>query len=344
VRFRNEPPPASARRIDVKGLDGVTTARATNSGEVYFERPLRAEDRAAWHDIGVRPGGLALDRGKTRLDMSPRPTLEHELQEADQIAHSGRLEDAAPLYERHRSAAPGTDNSRARDALNDVAHGRATAARNKLDAMLASRARLSAEARSLLVDGLRNHGERDLAAFMDKKLQGKPMPAGMSLGVDRGRPVVRYEARRIETLAAVDPHTDLSIPIKYLESRGVVGREGLEPDLSGPIARWLHEPALDVHEMKASALELPPAANVDVIPEVIYDKSTGRQYRRAHDPANVDLAHQFAPMVRFYVLSPANQNQNQNNNDDDKRDERCDEQAGSGCMTEHKDRSPRAPR
>jgi hypothetical protein len=96
--------------------------------------------------------------------------------------------------------------------------------------------------------------------------------------------------------------------------------------------------------MKASALELPPAANVDVIPEVIYDKSTGRQYRRAHDPANVDLAHQFAPMVRFYVLSPANQNQNQNNNDDDKRDERCDEQAGSGCMTEHKDRSPRAPR
>jgi hypothetical protein len=298
VHFLDEGPPVGARELQVRGVQGVTKARVTEDGTLYFPRPPKHQ-LTGWRGIALRaaedPAAFRAASSSTRVDLSPRP-----LRSAEQLARTGRLEEAAPALERHLGAKAKTSADSIRDVLRDLGYGKAGTARSKLDALLRGKP-LAAEDRGLLVESMRNHGDLGAARWVELESQGTPAPPGLSLAADRGRVVVRYEARGIE-LVDVDPaQVDRTDRITYFDSRLLVGREGFEPDFSGPAARWAHDPRITVRELKMQPDQLAPGIQLDVDPEVVVDAATGRELRLVHATTD-DLP----PSLRgpIYVVQP----------------------------------------
>jgi hypothetical protein len=304
VQFRKAPPPADAREIPVRGVDGVTTARVAENGEVYFARPTEPSARAGWHGLSDRIEAEEAFRAPIHetVELSAQIAKQPGLATADQLARSGRLEDAAAAFERAMPATPATIEDRVRLALYDIGTRNPAAAKAEIETLAARGHEVSAETRSLLVDGLRNHGQADVAKLVETRLQGKPVPPELSLVADRGRIKVRYVARQIETVEVTDsPEVlealdELSPPVKYFDQHLLVGREGFEPDFSGPITRLLHDPGLTVREIKVRPF--------DVAPGVIEDTAKGQQLLQARDPALEKHQGLPANLQRIYVIEP----------------------------------------
>lgn len=317
VRFVNTPPPSGAPTVEVRGLRGITTARTTAKGEVYFPRPADPRARADWYGlsdrVNARPGGIPRGPGRAGpIDLSEPEAAGLERQIADQIARSGRLEEAAVQFASAIPKQPLTLEDRARVALRDIGQRNPRAARRELEALTARGHEVTADTRTLLVDSLRGHGTGDVAKFVDAKLAGKSMPEGMSLVEDRGRLTVQYEARQIAKVKAVDTTADTIPPVVYFDHRLLVGPEGFEPDFSGPIARWRHDPTVTVYEMKAHPF--------GVNPGVIVETSTGMQYLRAHDHVAADFASTIPDDQRVYMIVGSGPSD----------DRRCDDDARKG--------------
>jgi hypothetical protein len=298
VHFSNDAPPVDAREIQVRGVQGVTTARVTEDGMLYFARPANNQ-RAGWRGIAQRaaedPVAFEGAASSKRLDLSPR-----SLRSAEQLARTGRLEDAAPQLERHLAPQPKTPADRIREILHDLGFGKTAAARTKLDALLAGGTPLSGENRGLLVQSLRNHGDLGASRLVELEALGARVPPEWSLLADRGRVVVRYEARRIE-LVEVDPaQLDRADSISYFDSRLIVGREGFEPDFGGSITRWAQEPSSRVREMKMQPVELSPGVRLDLVPDVVIDKATGHELRMLRPSGRAASW----PPGRIYVVEP----------------------------------------
>lgn len=295
VQFRNAPPPASAREVPVRGVDGVSRARVTEDGALYFARPAEPA-RAGWHGLADRlEQDPAFDAPvRDAVDLSVSNQAQRPLS-PDQLARSGRLAEAAAAFERTMPAKPMTIEDRVRLALYDVGTRNPAAAKMELDALATRGHEVSPETRALLRDGLRNHGEADVAEVVDDALQGKPVPVDLPLTADRGHITVIYETRGIETVEVTVPPDDVVPPIKYFDERLRVGREGFEPDFSGSITRWVHDPTLTVSEMKA--------APFDVAPGVIKNTATGQRLLRVHDPADGRMGNLTA-LPRVYVIAP----------------------------------------
>jgi hypothetical protein len=298
VRFRNEPPPAGAREVPVHGIDGVTTARLTENGEVFLARPTEPTARAGWHGLADRVEFDPAFRApiSDTLELASQSSAKLPAITADQLARSGRLEEAAATLEHAMPAMPVTLEDRVRRALYDIGTRNHAAAKAEIDALAARGHEVSAETRSLLVDSLSNHGQADVAKLIDAQLQGKPLPPGMSVVEQRGRIQVKYEARSIETVPVTNAEAELLPPVKYFDSRLLVGREGFEPDFSGPITRWLDDPGLTVRELKDKPF--------DVAPGIIQDTAAGRELLRARDPALDQARGLPLKYQRVYVIGP----------------------------------------
>ena len=274
VEFRNTPPPADAQPIAIHGLRGITAARAANNGELFIARPAERGARTEWYKLADRFAGDAARRpldATGPIAVSAAAEAERARSDAEALARSGRLEEAASAFP--PPAGKPTVADRIHSMVRDVARNNPNAALRELDALVAAHQPVSAETRSWFVDGLAAHGDADVARYLDAKLSGKPIPDGISLVADRGALVVRHEARRVETFEAKDEDLDAESAPRYFDRRLLVGKEGLEPDFGGPIARWRRDPDISVRAMKAD----PFGDN----PGLIVDTSTGREYRRA---------------------------------------------------------------
>jgi hypothetical protein len=298
VHFRNEPPPAAAREVPVRGLEGITTARVTGDGEMFFARPVKPDQRASWHGLSSRAevdGAFRAPSQKT-IDLSPQLAAEPQGLTTDQLARRGRLEEAAALSERTMPVNATTLEGRTRAALYDIGTRNATAAKLELEALATRGQEVSEETRTLLVESLRNHGEADVAGFLDARLQGKPTPVEASLIADRGRISVKYQARHIDTVEVGDTSVEIFPPITYFDRRLLVGQEGFEPDFSGSITRWMHDPGLTVREMKTKPFDLAPG--------VIENTETKQQFLRARDPEASKFHNLPLGMHRVFVIEP----------------------------------------
>jgi hypothetical protein len=296
VQFRNEPPPASARDVPVRGLDGVTGARVTREGEMFFARPADPKARGGWHDLSSRAEVDAVFHGPTPkiIEFSAQLEAKQPGLAAEQLARGGRLEEAVEPFERSMPADRTTLEVRTRAALRDIGMRNAVDAKQELEALVAHGHEVSPETRELLVDSLRNHGEKDVATFLDARLQGRATPPELSLMVDRGRVAVKYEARHIETVEISETVRDPIPPITYFDRRLLVGREGFEPDFSGSVNRWIHDPGLKVIEFKEKPFE--------VAPGVIEDTTTKQTFLRARDPYSSKLG---VPVKRrVFLIEP----------------------------------------
>src|SRR5262249_46140213 len=160
-------------------------------------------------------------------------------------------------------------------ALQDIGLRNAVAARSEIEALAARGHEITPETKSLLVDGLRNHGDADVAMYLDARLQGKQVAPELSVVEDRGHVTMKYEARQFETAEIHDPSSEFFGQVVYFDRRLLVGREGFEPDFSGPISRWIHDPGLTVLEMKKKPF--------DVAPGILEDSATKQQFLRARD-------------------------------------------------------------
>lgn len=286
MHFRNEPPPASAREVQIVGVDGVTTGRVTSSGELFLARPSSPGLRAGWRDLSERlevSQSLQVAPGaKARLDLS-------------QLARGDRLEQAVPRLEQAVPGQPYTLQDRARAALSDVMARNATAARQGLAELTARGAKVSPETRGMLVDRLRTHGDADVAAFVEGRLQGKPAP-DRSLVEDRGRVTVKWEPRRIETFEVRDAEAGSIPPVKYFDSHLLVGKEEFEPDFSGSIKRWVNDPSVRVREMKANPVEPNPG--------MIVDRTTKQVLLRTREPAAERIPDALRSHQRVFLIMP----------------------------------------
>jgi hypothetical protein len=320
VRFGKAPPPASARVVQVRGIDGVATARMTKGGELYFARPIEGDARAGWHSLADRVDLDPAFRAPIHdtLELSAQAEAKIPGLAADQMARSGRLEEAATMLEHKLPATSVTIEDRVRRALYDIGTRNQAAAKAEIDALRARGLEVSRETRSLLVDGLTNHGQPDVAELLDAELQGEPLPNGLSLVENRGRIKVMYETRHIETVelahAGPDNLDEFFPPIKYFDQQLLVGREGFEPDFSGSIQRWLHDPELTVREMKVKPFE--------VAPGVIKDTSTGQQLLRARDASAERFGDLSTRLHRVYVIQPRQSDQ-RCNHDKPRDDHNC---------------------
>lgn len=301
VHFSNEPPPSAAREMPVQGLDGVGKARVTDDGEIYFQRPAQADQRAAWHDLSRRPGlnNELVSVGRNVIQLSERGLQETGVT-ADQLMRSGRLEEAVTLSERAGIPSRTTLEDRTRAALLDIGRRNAVAVRSEIEALATRGHEITPETRSLLVDGLRNHGDVDVAMYLDAKLQGKQFAPELSIIEDRGHVTLKYEARRIETEEFHDTPSMAIGEEVYFSRRLLVGREGFEPDFSGPITRWIHDPDLTVRVMKNKPFT--------VAPGILEDGTTKQQFLRAHDPHGAKLGNLPLAWQRVYLIEPRGSN------------------------------------
>jgi hypothetical protein len=113
---------------------------------------------------------------------------------------------------------------------------------------------------------------------------------------------MKYEARSIETQEIHDVPSDSAGHVVYFDRRLLVGREGFEPDFSGSITRWVHDPGLTVREMKNKPF--------DVAPGVVRNTATEQQFLRARDPHASRLDDAMAGGQRVFMIAPRGSNNN----------------------------------
>lgn len=285
VTFRNAelaPTRTAAGEVPI-GTPRVTYGQGAGRGSVA----IRAEGRAA---IGELDAESTANRVAMRWEKGPierarlgEPELApRTLESADQAARSGRVVDAAKVYERGLPRELSQADKLARDAIKDIAHRRPVALRAKLDQIAATGKQLSPEARDALVGSLRGESEALAHRVEGALATGKPLSAGdTAVAVERGRVIVTRDLELLPRTSTPPPATRLSNSVVYVDSRLRIGQDGLLPDTGGTVARWTAQRGVKVVELKAG--------QIGELPDRFIEKATGMVVERAPGASGLRL-------------------------------------------------------
>lgn len=272
--------------------------------------PTRAGTRLDWKNGAVENQRLNLSQSAARSEGSnAAPSAVPTRDAADQLAKAGKVTAAARAYEQVR-AGPATVESPvdrlAREVVGDVARGRPQAALNKLNTLARKGKLLSPEARKILRPALTAESPAVARRFEQAITKSLPLNhQGESLSVHRGRLAVQRDVGRLEVRRApIDPQTDLSKHVVYMDDRLRSSREGLLPEVSGRAAFWQRQRGVKLQELDASA--------IGAAPDLLRETSTGLV---AGQPMGRGLSN--IPHPRVFLLRRCDSDQSTQATDDD---------------------------
>lgn len=232
-------------------------------GSLRAER-TSAGTRLGWQNGGVENQRLDLSQSAARSEGSNRARNDAPTRDtADRLAKEGKVTEAARVYEQVK-AGPATVESPverlAREVVVDVARGRPLAARAKLDSLAQQGKQLSPEAQEILRPALTKESPAVARRFEQASAQSIPLShQGESVIVHRGRLAVHRDVGQLPVRREpIDPQTDLSKHVVFVDDRLRSAREGLLPEVSGTAASWQHQRGVKLEELDASTIGAAP--------------------------------------------------------------------------------------
>lgn len=250
--------------------DGPATSTGAGRPRVTYARGA-APDSLVINSEGGGPARGALQiqptRNRPQMTMSwVTDQLEREgeqvidvqvaLKQADVVAQSGHLAEAARAYE------PLVATSRApidvaRRGVVDAAAARPRALLQDLHQLEAQRGSVPAPVRKLLGDAVRQWESQAVARRVEAMIErGEPLSdAHEVVGVVDGKVVVTRHVTKAEMrgIRRAAP-TKLSDGEVYIDDRIRVAHEGLLPDTGGSASRWRQVPNVRIEELNASKI------------------------------------------------------------------------------------------